>query len=64
MNMALVMSRARSVGPGGYSSRGSPALSNRSISDGRFMYRVRSSRTRAVNTVVSSSRRAISCEVR
>jgi hypothetical protein len=43
----------------GCSSRGSPALSSRSISDGRFACRVRSSRTRAVNAVMSSSRRAI-----
>jgi hypothetical protein len=48
----------------GYSSRGSPALSNRSISDGRFVYRVRSSRTRAVNAAMSSSRRAFSCRSR
>jgi hypothetical protein len=49
---------------GGYPSRGSSALSNRSISDGRFAYRVRSSRTRAVNAAMSSSRRAITCRSR
>lgn len=50
--------------PGGYASCGSPALSNRSISDGRFAYRVRSLRTRAVNAGMSSSRRAITCRSR
>jgi hypothetical protein len=51
-------------GGNGNSSYGSPAVLNRSISDGRLAYRVRSSRSRVVNAAVSFSHRAISCRSR